>query len=303
MIETRFENVFGAPPASLVGLHEAARQFSPLVPGADRLTQTPRASLGDLAMLAPPGAIERRRAIALALLALRFGAPFAVLAQKDKGGSRLAGELSDLGCSFEESARRHHRICWVSGPGDAAAIERAIGEGAPRFGEELGLWTQPGVFSWNRIDPGSALLLRHLPLLRGRGADFGCGLGVLSRAALACPELSHLTLIDLDRRAIDMAKRNIDDPRAEFLWSDARGAGLSRLDFVVMNPPFHDGGVEDRSLGQAFIQSAARALRTGGVLWLTANRHLPYEGVMKPLFREAVLLAQEGGYKIYRAQK
>ena len=31
-----------------------------------------------------------------------------------------------------------------------------------------------------------------------------------------------------------------------------------------MNPPFHDGGAEDQSLGKAFIQSAAKMLRKGG---------------------------------------
>ena len=35
---------------------------------------------------------------------------------------------------------------------------------------------------------------------------------------------------------------------------------LQDLDFVVMNPPFHDGGTEDRSLGEAFIRRAAAVL-------------------------------------------
>ena len=44
-------------------------------------------------------------------------------------------------------------------------------------------------------------------------------------------------------------------------------------------------------------------LRSGGVCLLTANRHLPYEAVMKPLFSQITLLAQERGYKIYAAVK
>jgi 16S rRNA (guanine1207-N2)-methyltransferase len=102
---------------------------------------------------------------------------------------------------------------------------------------------------------------------------------------------------------VEAARRNIDDPRAEILWTDVRTAPLEGLDFVVMNPPFHESGHENQSLGQSFIQSAAAMLRTGGMLWLTANRHLPYEAILTPLFRRVTMVHEGGGYKIYQAQK
>jgi 16S rRNA (guanine1207-N2)-methyltransferase len=303
MNDTRFENVYGAPPEDLVDDYSGARQFSPLAPGAQALSDMAPASLGDLVMLAPPGTAERRAAIAAALRALKPTARLTVLAPKDKGGSRLASDLKQLGAAFEETAKRHHRICFATGPGDAGAIESALAEGAPRKLEAIGLWSQPGVFSWDRIDPGSALLLTHLPALSGRGADFGCGIGVLARAVLASKKVSELTLIDNDSRAIEMARRNIEDSRAKFLWGDARTSDLTGLDFIVMNPPFHEGGIENQGLGQTFIQRAAAALRNGGACWMTANRHLPYEKTLKPLFKRVTLIAQEAGYKIYQAQK
>ncbi len=303
MAAATVENVYGAPWPEFVGDCAGARQFSPLVPGALRLEETAPGSLEGLAMLAPPGTVERRYTLALALRALAPGTSLIVHAPKDKGGSRLAADLEKLGCTCNETSKRHHRICTTQGPGDAPAIAAAIADGAPRFLDNIGLWSQPGVFSWDRIDPGSALLLANLPRLSGRGADFGCGTGVLARAVLAAPKVSKLTLVDLDRRAIDVAGRNLDEPRAEMLWADARTLDLANLDFVVMNPPFHDGGTEDRALGQAFIRQAAAALSKGGALWLTANRHLPYEEVLKPLFRTVTLVASEKGYKIYQALK
>ena len=303
MAAATVENVYGAPWPEFVGDCAGARQFSPLVPGAFRLEETAPGSLEGLAILAPPGTVERRYTLALALRALAPGTSLIVHAPKDKGGSRLAADLEKLGCTCNETSKRHHRICTTQGPGDAPAIAAAIADGAPRFLDNIGLWSQPGVFSWDRIDPGSALLLANLPRLSGRGADFGCGTGVLARAVLAAPKVSKLTLVDLDRRAIDVAGRNLDDPRAEMLWADARTLDLANLDFVVMNPPFHDGGTEDRALGQAFIRQAAAALRKGGALWLTANRHLPYEEVLKPLFRTVTPVASEKGYKIYQALK
>ena len=287
-----------------MGPWDGAVQYSPLAPGASDLASVAAGTLPGFVMLAPPGTIERRYAIAQALRALQPGGKLTVLAPKDKGGSRLAQDLCLLGCSFEEMARRHHRICVTGGPGDAEAIAAALAEGAPQFVEDIGLWSQPGIFSWNRIDPGSALLLEHLPALSGRGADFGCGIGVLARAVLASPKVAHLDMIDIDRRAIEMAKRNIDDARVAFVWADART--LTRqgaLDFVVMNPPFHEAGLENQALGQTFIQRAAAQLRSGGSCWLTANRHLPYEAILKPLFRRVTLVAEADGYKIYQAQK
>jgi 16S rRNA (guanine1207-N2)-methyltransferase len=303
MSETENLGVYGTIPVAVMPSPAPALQFSPLMPGAAALEQRGEATLAGMTMLAPPGTAERRYAIALALRALAPGAPLTVMAPKDKGGTRIARELAAFGCTVDDTARRHYRICTTPKPRVASGLEEAIAAGAPRLVPELSLWSQPGVFSWDRIDPGSALLLQHLPALAGNGADFGCGIGVLSRAALASPAIRRLTLIDTDRRAIEAARRNIDDPRAELRWADLRDGNVAAkgLDFVIMNPPFHDGGAEDKALGQDFIRRAAEALRADGTCWLTANRHLPYEGVMKPLFKRMTLKAEAGGYKIYEA--
>ena len=254
-------------------------------------------------MAAPPGVLERRYQLALGLKALRPGSELTVLAPKDKGGARLRKELEGFGCAVEETARRHHRICACVRPDTLTGVEPAIAAGGLRFIEALQLWSQPGVFSWDRIDPGSALLASSLPPLCGRGADFGCGVGSLARTVLASPGVTRLSLVDTDRRAVEAARRNLDDPRAELLWADVRRAELGGLDFVVMNPPFHDGGGEDRTLGQAFIQRAAAALRRDGVLWLVANRHLPYEAVLGQAFARVTPKAEQGGYKVLEARR
>jgi 16S rRNA (guanine1207-N2)-methyltransferase len=302
--EIKPNGIYGVPPAELAASPAAAIQFSPLIPGSEKLEEQKEGSMSEMVVLAPPGTVERRYSTALALKALAPGGALTILAPKDKGGSRLAKELKGFGCTVVETSRRHHRICVSERPSLLAGIDEAIAEGMPRLDEGLGLWTQPGVFSWNRIDPGSALLEQSLPPLSGRGADLGCGIGYLARAVLASPKIEHLVMIDIDRRAVEMAARNIGDSRAAFRWADIRsGAQLNGLDFVVMNPPFHDGGAEDQSLGQSFIRRAAEALRPGGVCWLVANRHLPYEAVLRSLFRRVTPKIETTGYKVYEAQK
>lgn len=303
--DARRSGVFGAPPADLVTALEGATQFSPLVPGAAALEAEPPHALAAMTMLAPPGTLERRYAMALALRALSPGSLFAALAPKDKGGSRIAGELRAFGCTVDERSKQHHRICVCETPGAPLGIDEAIKDGAPRFLDALKLWSQPGVFSWNRADPGSALLTEVLPAFAGRGADLGCGAGALSIASLANAGITEMHLIDIDRRAIEAARRNIEDHRARFIWADVRKdhPDLKDLDFIVMNPPFHDGGAEDQSLGKAFVLAAAKMLRKGGALWFVANRHLPYEAMMKPLFKAFKVNVEHGGFKVFEARK
>lgn len=304
MQEAESQGLYGVPPVELADCPTTAIQFSPLIVGAQRLEDQAGGVLASMVVEAPHGTIERRYVIALALRALASGAPLTVLAPKDKGGSRLRKELESFGCAVTETARRHYRICQCERPDAPTGIEKAIADGAARLVPETGLWSQPGIFSWDRVDPGSALLLRHLPALTGRGADFGAGIGHLARAILASPKVEHLTLLDIDRRAVEAARRNVADPRATITWADVRvGTALTGLNFVVMNPPFHDGGAEDRNLGQTFIRRAGDALRTGGVCWLVANRHLPYEDVLKTTFKRVDLRFEGEGYKIYEARR
>ncbi|MCB8820388.1 class I SAM-dependent methyltransferase [Microvirga rosea] len=305
MDETKPNGIYGAPPPELAPVREDALQFSPLMPGAQSLEQCKEGELASLVIAAPPGTLERRYTLALGLKALSPGAELVALAPKDKGGSRLRKELEAFGCSVSEDARRHYRICTAKRPDTIIGFGDAVAAGDMRFMETLDLWSQPGIFSWDRVDPGSELLLEHLPAFSGRGADLGCGLGTLARAVLASLKVQQLTLLDIDRRAVDAARRNVSDARAQVRWVDVRstGVGETGLDFVVMNPPFHDAGAEDRALGQSFIRRAAECLRPGGGCWLVANRHLAYEAVMKPLFRNIALKAEARGYKIYEALK
>lgn len=296
--------VFGQPPLALADVPTGALQTSPLVPGSVALEAQASASLPEIVMLAPPATVERRGALAAALMALKPDGRLIAMAPKDKGGSRLAGDLKALGAEFAESAKRHHRICHVRRPADLSAVEAAIAEGAPRDIEGLGR-TQPGIFSWDRIDAGTALLLSRLPAFKGAGADFGCGIGLLAGKVLESAAVTSLALVDIDRRAIEAARVNVTDPRAAFHWADLRGTepALADLEFVVMNPPFHDAGAEDRALGQVFIRRAAGALKKGGTCWLVANRHLPYEAVLGEHFKGVDLKGEAGGYKVYEARK
>jgi 16S rRNA (guanine1207-N2)-methyltransferase len=278
-------------------------QLSPLVAGAARLEELADGSCATMIVVAPQGVLERRYTLAHALRALGPGGRLTTLAPKDRGGQRLPKELAEFGCAVDGVSRRHHRICTTVRPDRPVGLDEAIAAGGQQVPSALGLWSQPGIFSWDRPDDGSLMLIRHLPALGGIGADLGCGAGLLALKVLESASVRRISLIDIDRRAVDAARRNVTDPRADFAWGDVRHGALQDLDFIVMNPPFHDGGAEDRSLGEAFIRRAAAVLKPGGTCWLVANRHLPYEAHLKSSFKAVRQVEQGDGYKIYQARR
>ena len=295
------EAVYGLPSPALAAVAADAVQTSPLIVGATPLEALANESLARTVIAAPPGTLERRYVLAQALRALAPSGELVALARKDMGGSRLAAELKAFGCVISETAKRHHRLCRCIRPAEPLGLEAAIAAGGLQRPASLGLWSQPGVFSWSRLDPGSALLIAQSWAPSGAGADLGCGVGVLARGVLASAELTELTLIDLDRRALDAASRNLDDPRARFLQHDLRRAPRrpKNLDFAIMNPPFHDGGAQDRDLGRAFVTAAADMLKPGGVLRMVANVALPYETILAERFAKVTQLARAEGYKVF----
>ncbi len=168
-----------------------------------------------------------------------------------------------------------------------------------------GDFTAPGVFSAAGSDPASRALAAELPSsLKGHFADLGAGWGWLSREILKREGVKTLHLVEADLTALTCAKANVHDPRAVFHWHDATSWNApGALDGIIMNPPFHTGRKGDPSLGQAFINSAARLLAAHGQLWMVANRHLPYEATLETLFRNVTEIAGDSKFKILHASR
>ncbi|MDN5785978.1 class I SAM-dependent methyltransferase, partial [Pseudorhodobacter sp.] len=134
--------------------------------------------------------------------------------------------------------------------------------------------------------------------------DLGAGWGYLSRAILSRAGVKELHLVEADANALDCARTNITDPRAQFHWADATSFKLDRgVDAVVCNPPFHTTRDADPGLGAAFILAAARLLAPHGTLWLVANRHLPYGRTLTPLFREIEEIGSDPRFRLTRASR
>jgi 16S rRNA (guanine1207-N2)-methyltransferase len=197
-------------------------------------------------------------------------------------------------------AKAHGKIFWFQ-----ANAETFTNWAAPESQRVDGFQTAPGVFSADGIDPASDLLAAALPPKLGpRVADLGAGWGFLSARALACDTIRSLHLVEADFTALNCARINVQDPRAQFHWADAiTWTAPEKLNTIVMNPPFHTSRAADPALGQGFITCAARNLERSGDLWMVANRHLPYEAALSDAFQKVTEVAGDNRFKVFHATR
>jgi 16S rRNA (guanine1207-N2)-methyltransferase len=162
------------------------------------------------------------------------------------------------------------------------------------------------VFSADGIDPGSAELAAAIKnTLKGHGADLGAGWGWLAAQALQTNDkITQLDLMEAEISALNCARQNVTDPRADFHWCDATQTGIKkRFDFIITNPPFHLSRKADPDLGRAFITTARTLLKPTGQMFLVANKQLAYEATLDAAFGRWEILSQSSQYKIIFARK
>lgn len=255
-----------------------------------------------MACLFQPRAKAQGRA--LILLAAGLVVPGGLIWIDGQKTDGIESTLKDIKARAEIAhllSKSHGRAFAFANPGPAAFADWAALDTFPA----PGFITRPGVFSADAIDAGSALLARHLPAkLKGKGADLGAGWGWLSAQVLAHQGVRELHLVEAEAEALACARRNINDERAQFHWADATVFNPGKaLDFVVMNPPFHQSRAADPAIGQGFIRTAQRMLIPSGQLWLVANRTLPYEEALSKAFLQVTPLAMDKGFKVIMAAR
>jgi 16S rRNA (guanine1207-N2)-methyltransferase len=306
-------------------LHAASRPglvaVQPFKPQADALAhagvalidlEVDQARRWPLVLLLPPRQRAEARAwFAHALDRVAPGGVVVACQPNDEGAKSGQADFARLAGPVHVLSKHHCRVYWTTPTpgaidGDLLAEWRALDAPRPILD---GRWSsRPGVFAWDRIDAGSALLAAHLPAdLAGAAADLGAGWGYLASVLLErCPAVRALDLYEADARALALARTNLaphhDRVPLGFHWHDVTAGLPKRYDVIVSNPPFHAQDRADRpELGQRFIAAAAHALAPRGRLWLVANRHLPYEESLGTHFAIVRTVAQAEGFKVVEA--
>lgn len=166
----------------------------------------------------------------------------------------------------------------------------------------LTLTALPGVFARNKLDIGSSVLLPFLEQIDGKViCDLGCGNGLLALLIKQRRPEARVIATDDSKMATRAAEHNA---KANQLTLEVRhGNALQQvpepLDWVVCNPPYHDGHKELTNIAITMFRQAAKKLKPCGKLLLVANRHLPYKRELKKHFHKVELLSTDAKFVVF----
>ena len=176
---------------------------------------------------------------------------------------------------------------------------------------EYAITSHANVFSRDRLDNGSRLLIENMPVSNQyrQIVDLGCGNGLLGLIAASVNEFATILFTDESYMAIASAQENFvaafgHDRDADYKVTNCLlGVADQSQDLILNNPPFHQLNSTDDGIAWQMFIDARRVLRPKGELWVVGNRHLGYHAKLKKLFGNCELIAGNRKFVTLRAIK
>ena len=137
----------------------------------------------------------------------------------------------------------------------------------------LSLVADRGVFSAERIDPGTKLLLMEAPepAPGTNVVDLGCGYGPIACTLAARQPAARVWAVDVNERALELTRANAARLGLSNVHVVPAGdAADLRPDLICSNPPIRIGKDALHDLLATWVQR----LRPGGHAWLVVQKHL-----------------------------
>jgi 16S rRNA (guanine1207-N2)-methyltransferase len=161
----------------------------------------------------------------------------------------------------------------------------------------------PGVFSQNALDTGTEILLAHLPdIMAGKILDFGCGAGVIAAYIGTVYPQTKLTLVDVSALALHSAQTTLtlNQLTGQYIASNSLSNVQERYDFVISNPPFHQGIKTNYAATEQFLSNIKQNLTPKGCITIVANSFLKYLPIMEKTIGKTKTLTIKKGFAVYQ---
>ncbi len=161
-----------------------------------------------------------------------------------------------------------------------------------------------GVFSPKKLDFGSRLLITSIiDKIHGKCLDIGCGygpIGIILNKLTKC----KFDMIDVNRRAVDLANKNIEKNSANCraFFSDSIEEIEGLYENIICNPPIRAG----KKIIFSIYQQAYEKLVHGGSLFIVIQKKQGMKSSvakLKEIFDEVVTLEKKKGYHVICAKK
>ena len=160
-----------------------------------------------------------------------------------------------------------------------------------------------GVFSADRLDPGTAVLLRKadLPHASTGGAllDLGCGYGPIACVLATVAPAATVWAVDVNQRALDLVRANAERvgvaDRIRAVGPDEVPVAVSFAQ-IWSNPPIRIGKSELHTLLQRWLPR----LEPDGTAWLVVARHLGGDSLAQWLRDEGWQVERHASQKGFR---
>jgi len=170
-------------------------------------------------------------------------------------------------------------------------------------GHEFTFVTEAGVFSRARVDRGTRLMIAEMQIdPTDRVLDLGCGWGAVGAVAARLAAEGHVTLVDINARAVALACANLAAnaiTNAEVLQSDGYASLSGReFDAIALNPPQRAG----LAVVHRRIEEGREHLVPGGRFYLVARTQqgaVRLGKKMAEVFGNAEHVATGGGYRVF----
>lgn len=164
-----------------------------------------------------------------------------------------------------------------------------------------------GVFSKGGVDFGSRTLIDAMDIAdNAKVLDVGCGYGPIGLAAAKLAKQGHVTMVDVNARAVELARENASANgirNVAILESNLYEAVKETgFDVVLTNPPIRAG----KEIVHAIFEGAYERLTIGGSLWIVIQKKqgaLSAKQKLESLFAEVEEVTKDKGYRIYKAVK